>query len=73
MMERCYLLEIKAPNGYNLLEHDLRIDIAATTANGQTWDGVPANALTAQSRLNLRMREPVESGNAETGAVGIQL
>ena len=64
-----YLLEIKAPNGYNLMENDLRIDIAATTANGQTWDGVPANALTA---LTIAVdRGNAENGNAQTGAVAL--
>lgn len=64
-----YLLEIKAPNGYNLMEHDLRIDIAATTANGQTWDGVPANALTA---LTIAVDQGnAENGNVQTGAVAL--
>lgn len=64
-----YLLEIKAPNGYNLMENDLRIDIAATTANGQTWDSVPANALTA---LTIAVDGGnAENGNAETGAVAL--
>lgn len=40
-----YLREIQAPNGYNLLEADVQLDIAATTANGQEWDGDPATAL----------------------------
>lgn len=40
-----YLREIQAPNGYNLLEADVKLDIAATTANGQEWDGDPATAL----------------------------
>lgn len=42
-----YLREIKAPDGYNLLENDVEIVITATTANGQTWDGVANTALTA--------------------------
>lgn len=40
-----FLREIQAPNGYNLLEGDVQLDIAATTANGQEWDGDPATAL----------------------------
>lgn len=64
-----YLMEIQAPNGYNLLDHVLRIDIAATTANGQTWDGVPANALTA---LTIAVDQGnAENGNAQTGAVAL--
>lgn len=41
-----YLREIKAPDGYNLLEDDLQIVITATTTNGQTWNGAAATALT---------------------------
>ena len=64
-----YLLEIKAPNGYNLMENDLRIDIAATTENGQAGDGIPANALTA---LTISVDGGnAENGNAETGAVAL--
>ena len=64
-----YLMEIKAPTGYNLLEHDLEIVIAATTENGQTWDGIPANALTA---LTISVDGGnAENGNAETGAVAL--
>lgn len=64
-----HLLEIKAPNGYNLLEHDLEIVIDAATANGQTWDGVPANALTA---LTIAVDGGnAENGNAQTGAVAL--
>ena len=64
-----HLLEIKAPTGYNLLEHDLEIVIDAATANGQTWDGVPANALTA---LTIAVDGgDAENGNAQTGAVAL--
>lgn len=66
-----YLMEIKAPNGYNLLDHDLRIDIAAATTNGQAWDGVPANALTA---LTIAVDGgEAEGGNPGTGAVNVQV
>ena len=42
-----YLREIKAPDGYNLLDADLRVVIDADTTNGQNWDGVtPGTALT---------------------------
>lgn len=58
-----YLMEIKAPTGYNLLENDLRLDIAAVTANGQTWAGDPAAALTALT-IN------VDQGGAQNGDVG---
>ena len=69
MMERCIFWRSRLPMGYNLMENDLRIDIAATTANGQTWDGVPANALTA---LTIAVDQGnAENGNAQTGAVAL--
>ena len=64
-----YLMEIKAPTGYNLLDHDLEIVIDAATANGQAWDGIPANALTA---LTISVDGGnAENGNAQTGAVAL--
>ncbi len=64
-----HLLEIKAPNGYNLLETDVRIDLAATTANGQNWNGVANTALTA---LTIAVNQgAAENGNADTGAVNV--
>ncbi len=58
-----HLMEIKAPNGYNLLEDDVQLVIAATTANGQTWNGTAADALTA-------LTITVDQGNAEGGNLG---
>lgn len=58
-----HLMEIKAPNGYNLLEDDVQLVIAATTANGQTWNGVANTALTA-------LTITVDQGNAEGGNLG---
>ncbi len=58
-----YLMEIKAPTGYNLLENALRLDIAAVTANGQNWAGNPADALTA-------LTIDVDQGGAQNGDVG---
>ena len=64
-----YLLEIKAPTGYNLMERDVRIDIAATTANGQNWNGAANTALTA---LTIAVNQGnAENGNAQTGAVAL--
>lgn len=64
-----HLMEIKAPNGYNLLEEDVQLVIAATTANGQTWNGTAADALTA---LTITV-DPgdAEDGNLGTGAVNV--
>ena len=64
-----YLREIKAPDGYNLLEDDLQIVITATTTNGQNWNGVAATALTA---LTISVDgAAAEKGILETGAVAI--
>lgn len=64
-----YLREIKAPDGYNLLEDDLKIVITATTANGQTWNGDAATALTA---LTISVDDAAaENGEPNTGAVAI--
>ena len=64
-----YLLEIKAPTGYNLMERDVRIDIAATTANGQNWNGAANTAFTA---LTIAVNQGnAENGNAQTGAVAL--
>ncbi|MBR5786124.1 MAG: isopeptide-forming domain-containing fimbrial protein [Clostridia bacterium] len=41
-----YLLEeVAAPAGYNAIIGDKAITIKATTENGDSWDGVPSNAL----------------------------
>lgn len=64
-----YLLEIKAPTGYNLMERDVRIDIAATTANGQNWNGAANTALTA---LTIAVDQGnAQNGNTDTGVVNV--
>lgn len=64
-----YLREIKAPDGYNLLEDDLKIVITATTANGQTWNGAAATALTG---LTIAVNDGgAQNGVLDTGAVAI--
>lgn len=64
-----YLLEIKAPTGYNLMERDVRIDIAATTANGQNWNGAANTALTA---LTIAVNQGnAQNGNTDTGVVNV--
>lgn len=64
-----YLREIKAPDGYNLLEDDLKIVITAATTNGQTWNGDAADALTA---LTISVDDAAaENGEPNTGAVAI--
>lgn len=70
-----YLHEIKAPNGYNLLDDELEVVITADTENGQTWnDFVPANALTALTvTTKLGDEEAVApvAGDTTDGAVAI--
>lgn len=64
-----YLLEIKAPTGYNLMGRDVRIDIAATTANGQNWNGAANTAFTA---LTIAVNQGnAQNGNTDTGVVNV--
>lgn len=71
-----YLREIKAPDGYNLLDADLRVVIDADTANGQNWDGVtPGTALTGLT-VTTQLGEDGEAvapvaGDTTDGAVAI--
>ena len=65
-----YLLEIKAPARYNLMENDVRIDIAAATANGQVWNGTAAN--TALTALTVAVNQgAAENGAIDTGTVKV--
>ena len=57
-----YLREIQAPTGYNLLEKDVQVVIAATTVNGQEWNGVAGNALTG-------LTVAVDHGDAQKGDI----
>lgn len=69
-----YLREIKAPDGYNLLEDDLQIVITATTTNGQTWNGAAADALTAltvTTKLGDEGAVAPVAGDTTDGAVAI--
>lgn len=63
-----YLLETKAPDGYNKLSEPVTLTIAATTANGQNWnDFDAAKALTAIT-IKVGTAETV-SGDAAKGTV----
>lgn len=64
-----HLMEIKAPNGYNLLEGDVQLVIEATTVNGQNWNGVANTALTALT-INVA-NEGAVKGETDTGAVNV--
>lgn len=60
------LREIKAPDGYNLLDSDVEVKITATTANGQEWTGAPEDALT-------KLGTASDGGNTETGVAFITI
>ena len=64
-----YLREIQAPNGYNLLEDDVKLVITAETSNVQNWAGEPGQALTA---LNISVNDGVaQDGVLDTGIVNV--
>ena len=64
-----YLREIQAPNGYNLLENDVKLVITADTENGQDWAGQPGQALTA---LNISVNDgAAQNGDLDTGIVNV--
>lgn len=65
-----HLLEIKAPNGYNLLEDPVELVIAATTANGQDWNnGIATDALTG---LTIAVDNgAAQNGGLDTGVVNV--
>ena len=67
-----FLREIQAPNGYNLLEDDVKVEIDATTANGQNWAWDPADAFTA---IQVKVNDAQEGtpGVVDTGVVEIQV
>lgn len=65
-----YLREIQAPNGYNLLEDDVKLVITADTANGQDWNsGIATDALRGLT-IAVNDGEP-QPGNTETGIVNV--
>lgn len=65
-----HLLEIKAPNGYNLLEDPVELVITATTANGQDWNsGIATDALTG---LTITVGNGAsQNGVLDTGVVNV--
>lgn len=65
-----FLREIQAPNGYNLLEDDVKLVITADTANGQDWNsGIATDALRGLT-IAVNDGEP-QPGNTETGIVNV--
>lgn len=66
-----FLKETKAPIGYNLLKDEVEFTVSATTANGQTWNGTPGDALT---KLEIAVgSDPATTGNLQEGTVDMQV
>ena len=70
--EGTYLLrEIKAPEGYNLLEDDLALVIVASTGEIQNYNGTASSVLIS---LNVKVDETEpQSGNVSNGVVALQV
>ena len=62
------LKETKAPAGYNLPARDFRVEISATTANGQNWDETATHALTM---IDVTVDGTAGTGNVQTGTAAI--
>lgn len=66
-----YLHETKAPAGYNLPASDFKVEITATTVNGQNWSGTADDALTA---LQVKVDGGTAiNGNIQDGNVAINI
>lgn len=63
-----YLEETEAPEGYNKLTSRVKLQVLATTVNGQTWNGAAAKALTA---LSIKVDDDANAtaGDVSTGVV----
>ena len=61
-----YLKETKAPVGYNLLENEIELTIAATLSEISNYSGTPDNALT---RLTITVGNDTVNGDISTGIV----
>ena len=71
--EGTYLLrEIVAPDGYNMLEDDLTLVIAASTGNVDNYDGSNANTILTTLTITVDEGEPTD-GNVTDGTVAIQV
>lgn len=58
--------ETKAPDGYNLGD-DLTVELTATTANGQSWNGTAENALTKLTLKENSQGQEKEQDQAKHG------
>lgn len=73
-----FLLETKAPTGYNLLSDPVELTITANTVNGQSWSGTATDALAAcdsntdpdSASLTITVGTAKTSGNSTDGTVG---
>lgn len=65
-----YLEETKAPSGYNKLTNAVEVVITATTANNQSWNSTPADALT---ELNVTAGGNAGTGDVATGIASINI
>ena len=66
-----YLHETKAPAGYNLPANDFKVEITATTVNGQNWSGTATDALTA---LQVKVDDGTAiNGDIQNGNVAINI
>ena len=63
-----YLREIQAPGGYNLLEEDVKVTLAASTGNVQDWSGAQAGEILTQLSVSLDDCPP-QSGDPASGVV----
>lgn len=64
------LVEIEAPSGYNLPAQPFEVEITASTVNGQTWLGLPREALTG---LSVSVGDKTGSVDDKKSTVGITI
>lgn len=65
------LREIKAPDGYNLMNGDVTIKITATTANGQDW--TKGDASEALTKLEVTANSQPGTGDTSKGIVDVTI
>lgn len=70
-----YLKETKAPNQYNELKDEIKLEIKATTVHKQDWDGLSASEVLEKLQLTVTIgtTESTNDGNETTGIVSTQV